>query len=64
VTNAEFSSPLSLGRRQCIGTSDTVHLQCAFGLFDILAYIRNYGRAAVCRKILQGECRMAIEPLN
>lgn len=44
-----------LGCRQCVGTSNTVHLQCAFSLFDILAYICNHGRTTVRRKILQGE---------
>lgn len=44
-----------LGCRQCVGTSNTVHLQCAFSLFDILAYIRNHGRAIIRGKIFQGK---------
>lgn len=51
-----------LGCRQCAGTSNTVHLQCAFSLFDILAYIRNHGRTIICRKILQGEKALNSKP--
>lgn len=44
------------GRRECVGSSYTVHLQRAAGLFDILANICNHGGAIICWQILQGNC--------
>lgn len=43
-----------IGRRQRISAGHTVYLQRAFGLLDILAYIRHYGSAVIRRKIFQG----------
>lgn len=55
VSNLDFLVNNISGCRKCFGASYTVHLQCAFSLSDILAYICYHGRTVICGKIFQGK---------